>query len=376
MGTLTWLIGFQIAYVISVALHEIAHAKAASWAGLVVHTIQFGSGRPIKTWRWRDVDLQFCGYPSSGLVRAYPLKARGYRWRNAVMTAAGPLANALLLCVFGAILVSGLPLTLPVLRGFHWLATVLVPANALILLLTLYPRTSWRGGKPIDSDGLSLIRVWRVTDTTIYEAIIAGCVLRACRLAERDKPNQARRWMRRALERDIAARPDYLLFGVTLFILNDDMAEAQPLIVRFLSQMKESSLSLDEKLRFVDGLATLLLGVPFIHQHPDLLSEIEDMMEQFPQSPTVRGTRGGLSFELGNYDEAERELTACLEHSSQSHDRGITAAYLAALARIRGDSESIARFEKVVRECGITHPIIERLLKQAHRADAESISTS
>jgi hypothetical protein len=115
----------------------------------------------------------------------------------------------------------------------------------------------------------------------------------------------------------------------------------------------------------VDSISTSALSVPYPDLMADCLPAIETVIKAFPERATLRGTRGGLLFELGRYDEAERDLTYCLEKGPDSIDCAISGAYLAALARMREDTAGQLRFEQIVRESGANHPIIERMNDQA-----------
>lgn len=376
MGILTWLIGFQIAYVVSVVLHELAHAVTASWVGMWIYSVELGRGKPFKTWRWRDVDVHLCGYPTSGLVQAYALKARGHRWKSAAMIAAGPLASLLLFCAFGAVLLFDLRVDLAGYDALHWIATVMVPANGYIALVTLFPYSTWQGAKRVDNDGLMLIGLLKTTEANVQEAVTAGRIMRALRLSEKGELDRARRWLLGALRRDNAARPEYLSWGVALLMNQGNKEEVRSLMARVLKQAEDPRLSLDEQIQVFDAVITMLLELPPSELLDDALRIIDKLIEGCPQNVSLRGTRGGLLFELGRHDEAERELTTCLKQSPAPHDRAICAAYLAALCSRRGNRESTTQFEIKARESGVAHPLIEHLLRKIHNPAVDPIVTS
>lgn len=380
MGTLIWLIGFLIAYVVSVVLHELAHAMTAHWVGFKVHTIRLGRGVPVKTWKWCDVQVQLCGFPASGLVEAFPLNSRGYRWKAALMIAAGPFASVVLLAGFGALFhlmePSDLPFSdtsgLPFNDATYWLSTMMLAANAYICLLTLIPHSSQRGAERIENDARLLIRVAGVTDAQIEAGVAAGYVMRANELAEKGKPELAGRWLFRKISRHASAAPEYLHWAAA-FLNERGMPEgSQRLIVRILRRPEDPARSLDDECRVIDGVVTLVLGRPFRELAGECLVAIEKMIEIFPDRVTLRGSRGSLFFEMGDYAAAELDLSACLAQSDQPIDRGISAAYLAALAQMRGNSEGVAKFDAIVRESGATHPIIDRLRKMVQNGTASS----
>jgi membrane-associated protease RseP (regulator of RpoE activity) len=225
MGTFVWLICFPISYVVSVVIHELAHALAAHWVGLKVYSVSFGSGRPIKTWRYGNTDVRLCGFPASGLVMAFPLKAVGYRWKNAVMTVAGPVINLLLFAVCGLAAFGGSEEGRTE-SNLLMAALAMAAANAILSLQTLWPHEFRVGSKTVASDGLSLIRLPRMKDSEVTEAVTAGRVVHAMRLNERGESARALRWLLSRLPRDTSVQPEYLAFAAALLTKHERHEQA------------------------------------------------------------------------------------------------------------------------------------------------------
>ncbi|MEO7717255.1 MAG: site-2 protease family protein [Capsulimonas sp.] len=95
MLSLLWLI---FVFVLSVVLHELAHAFAVKASGFEVDAIRFGLGKPIRKWRWNDIEISI-GYPATLAVAAveYSDRGRGTIPQKIFIAAAGVLANVALM---------------------------------------------------------------------------------------------------------------------------------------------------------------------------------------------------------------------------------------------------------------------------------------
>lgn len=215
------LIGLQVAYTLSVILHELAHTLAACVVGLRVHAIRFGSGAPLITGRCCGVDVHLCGYPALGWTEAYPSKPKGYRWKTAVMCVAGPMMNALLVAgfipVFEATKTSGLPIDSALL----FTSAMMIIVNFLMLILTLMPYAIRIGKAQINSDGLQLIKAVKSADESIAKLVQVGRAVQAARLAGGNNVDLATRWLRRQLPQPWSVNSLFQALGL-LILLTDE----------------------------------------------------------------------------------------------------------------------------------------------------------
>ncbi len=81
--------------VVAVVGHEAAHALAARAVGHTLFEVQVGAG-PITSFRIGDVDVRIGPVPVGGSVQTGSPEAGGFRWRTAVVAAAGPAVNVVL----------------------------------------------------------------------------------------------------------------------------------------------------------------------------------------------------------------------------------------------------------------------------------------
>ncbi len=144
------LLGVVLAVAIAVAAHEIAHLAAARLVGHEVFEIQIGTG-PAWTTRVGMVDVRVGLVPIGGHVQTGAVDMAGFRWRSAVVAAAGIVANVALLVV-------------GVATGY----AALVTFNVLAIVGNLWPGRRRRLGVPT-SDGRTLLDLARGDADAIAE---------------------------------------------------------------------------------------------------------------------------------------------------------------------------------------------------------------
>ena len=158
-----WItVGF-VAFHGRIALHEIGHLAAAWLCGMAPRKIQWGVGPLIWSgssangllWEWRL-------WPQGGLVIAPDWRTKGFRLRQSLFVAAGPLTDVLILWAtyqlsahvfggLGAAFVHG-PSGFMV-GSFFWL-------TALSAVEGLVPHTVRIGHHKMWNDGYLLLRLW------------------------------------------------------------------------------------------------------------------------------------------------------------------------------------------------------------------------
>jgi tetratricopeptide (TPR) repeat protein len=111
-------------------------------------------------------------------------------------------------------------------------------------------------------------------------------------------------------------------------------------------QYVQSSASQQEKLFLLDSLACL----PFMQGLRNCLGVADGWSEQAlqiqPQNLSLRGTRGSLLVEQGRFEEAEALLKEVYDQSEAEIDQGVSALYLALIAKQRGDTRTACRLAK------------------------------
>lgn len=161
------LIAYIAAYA-AIALHELAHAAAATLVGVGVPVFSIGGGRHVYVSRTPARWLLLGFAPSEGLIiLSYPSK-NGYRMKAAFISAAGPVFNLACAVALYAWLkqVEG---TLPAYPELA--AQQLVIFNFLLGVVNLLP---FRVNTPygvMSSDGRSIFEAFAMTDEQVDEAV-------------------------------------------------------------------------------------------------------------------------------------------------------------------------------------------------------------
>jgi tetratricopeptide (TPR) repeat protein len=162
-GQALWLRLFAEAIFLSplmMVLHEFAHAGVGRLVGLRVYSIRFGSG-PVVARMWMgDCELMFNLVPFGGCCVVRPQRRETARWRLVAMVSAGPLTNALVVCLAVAcVWVGDRPIvTSETLR--EWLEAMIL-LNAYSFATNLLPRVWVRDGIEHRSDGRHLVDLIR-----------------------------------------------------------------------------------------------------------------------------------------------------------------------------------------------------------------------
>ncbi len=104
------LLGFLLA--LSIVGHEFAHAAAALAVGNEVLTICIGMGRTLVDRKFGSVQLLLKAMPIGGYIQSVAHKDNGYRERQMIVWAAGPLANMIMAIGFALFVGIGHPLVL------------------------------------------------------------------------------------------------------------------------------------------------------------------------------------------------------------------------------------------------------------------------
>ena len=151
-----WLLGA----ILTIPIHELAHALAGWVAGFQITSISLGSGPRLYRIPLRKFAIDFHAYPLKGFYRALPFKGPNAHRRRALMIAAGPASHLLSLLV-----ITALWFALGWNQQEHFtISSAIVAgifiANLHLLIVNLLPRTSNWNGTPFRTDGGQLLDLW------------------------------------------------------------------------------------------------------------------------------------------------------------------------------------------------------------------------
>lgn len=183
--------GIMALIIACTASHELSHASLARLVGCDVMAICIGAGRILFDRDVRGVRVLIKAIPLGGYVQNVHRGAGGYRWRQAIISAAGPVENFALAIMFATFF----PITHPT-----------VVLNLAMGLLNLVPISKYipEAGMRIGTDGYQFIQV--LTGKRKYNpaSVIAIYEVRAEAALERNLPDVAREWV----EKGLSAHPE------------------------------------------------------------------------------------------------------------------------------------------------------------------------
>ena len=104
--------------------------------------------------------------------------------------------------------------------------------------------------------------------------------------------------------------------------------------------------SLPEKLYLLDRLSCLpsMSGLQRILPDADKWSELALQLQ--PENLSLKGTRGAILIEQGNYNEGEVLLKEVLEKSESDIDKGVASLFLALCEKHRNDVKAAIRLAR------------------------------
>lgn len=337
---------FDVCLIASIAPHELAHALAARAVGLRVFRVLIGSGR---TW-WRGRVFGFRTeakvFPFDGAVLAAPRAAAGYRWRRFLFILAGPVANAGLLVLAVAAVPRGVPWANAI--GTRWAGwEFFALANALILLLNLWPRTVTTALGPSPSDGRNLWRAVFGKTESAAEAHALWFLLEAVECRESAARPAALAW----LEKGLAAHPEncaLIQIKSILLIEMGNLAAARPIVLALLARADTPPAT---RAMFLNNLAYVdaLLGGEELLAEADRASA--EALAAFPWFANTQGTRGTFLLAAGRLDEALAILRAIQSPPDEDYSSSAQRTCILALAEAAAGNITEAVRLRAVAHC-------------------------
>jgi hypothetical protein len=164
-GPAILMLGAVLSLPLAIAAHETGHALAAALVGRHVVEVVVGSGPAVARLRIAGVDATFRRYPIGGMARSFADTDARSRWRDAVVLAAGAVANAALgLAAFLAVTRLAIPEN-GLGIALSSLLTAIALVNAGMGGINLLP---WKVGGVVPSDG------WRLLNLAAPETALAA----------------------------------------------------------------------------------------------------------------------------------------------------------------------------------------------------------
>jgi hypothetical protein len=312
-------LGFITAFVASVVIHELAHYTAIRLVRVKPLCFSIGHGPLLFHKYFNDgFALSIRAIPYSGYVLWSPLN-QSPRWKHAVVTAAGPLANILVAAAALSLAVSDKDLW-TILGMSDWMTVfmaILAFVNGMLLMLTLLPYHEEFATGKVPSDGLSLFNTlfrWEPRQYKPDWAEISEALKRAQTATAPADGSNVDSWFR---------------------IVNADDPNAFLLHHREL--LDHSDMPADVRWQILDLFATAVLMFDAREYLADADRYSCELLRFRPNEWTVLGTRGSVLIELGRIDEGIAMLLSVVENDPKPFDQAIAAAYVA-LGELRKDN--------------------------------------
>jgi tetratricopeptide (TPR) repeat protein len=355
-----YLLAFYLAFAFGVALHEAGHALAARAVGFRVAEIRLGRGPHVYTFAIRRTAVSIHAYPFSGWVLTFPVTPGRHRWREFVVSAAGPAAS---FALAGCALVSFLEHESVIRLAF-------VTAAAWHGVASLTPNETDVGAYRWANDGLQLFRIlFQRNRENSYALALCS---RAWQHYGKRRFGLAARLYLRAI-----GQPGFRPTAATQLFFGAVFSEARRVeaawqALRSALAAKQPALLAAERQEALDRLASLAI----YHQRPDLLPEarqtIEAAIAEFPEAITLRGTYAGILYEQGEIEAARRECEHVLAQSKTPIDIALGSGYLALIVAAEGDRERASSLAEAAHEAIPTYWPVQRLIERVEKACGSS----
>ncbi len=399
-----WLGLVYLGLHLRILLHELGHLAAASFIHLNATTVRIGAGlRLWSTQTRRGLGWEWRLRPTGGWVEAHHRDEAGFRWRQFVFVAGGPMVDILLIITLWLMLYhhgaspSAAPQKLAPTSG-DAVAFVLFSSLALSALIGLIPHRVTIDSRQFHSDGWWLAKLWFLPATTIHTMVFGQAGARVRSLWNAGKREQAReelattlrRYPRHALavallearlqreakdfsaeatclergrqvSHDISAGKTGMIWAayIAFQVNSGDLEAARASCAALLAPVQEPA----RRAEILNHLACL----PLLHPGtrallPDAQGWCEEALSLEPGHTDLLSTQGALLIEQ---EQAERGMAILREVFTQiktDNGRGSVAFYLALAAHRLGRKKELRDYRRTAsRFC--TQPMLRGRLR-------------
>ncbi len=371
LGAIPWisaLSGFAIFAVVSfvgiwvsIIIHEMGHVIGAWIARFKIFRVKFGTQPRVIKWI-RGTQLCISWFPNGAYVIAMPLTVHWHRTRTIFFIALAPM------------------FTLGYLTMLVWLwscinsfnSEELQPVNNAILLLVilelggltgiLLPRKIQIEGNETGTDAL---QIWRMITKPPPDPIVHAIGFgfnQGLYSALEGKNRKAGRWARKLARYPVREETLALQHLLSLTLLGmEQWEDAKRISGDILSHHKVGS---DAPMRWEAGdiFASAVLYGKDRETMPRAIQLMESIINDFPEVITLKGTLGGLLFEIGKFDQAETILKDVIAKSTAANDQVISSAYLSRIAQNRGAHDEARQYADTAIKLSGSQPVLKRIL--------------
>ncbi len=355
---------------LSLVLHELGHVVGACITHSRIYDIMLGSKPRIERWIG-GTRLRISWFPIEGYVVFLPRTLKFYRLRCLITTGLGP--------VFSLGYFAGLIWLSSVIPGSRWQSFSSAVTLLLVFELGLLSRVLWPArvvvaGVETGTDALQLW--WTLTKPLPkqQEHEWQFACAEMFNLKERGKSGEVQEAVAKILQTRFAEMPvTERRQWASIFLGLEQWPAAQEAAETILL---DPQCRRDDPCRAeaADTFACAALYGNVRDAMPKALGILKDAAADFPEMVTLKGSLGGMLFEMQQFDAAEAVLNEVIQKSSADIDHGISSAFLARIAARRGESDEAKKLAQIAREKAGEMTVVKRVLAELD-ANGDSILT-
>ena len=344
---------------LSVAWHEFGHIVGSWLTGTRIFEVSIGSDKRWQFWLG-GTQCNFSLYPNGGYVITLPKTHHHYRLRQFIVLAFGPLFS---LIYFGFLVWQ--------FNQTKQTSGELNLTYKVVLILLLFEFRSLADIRPaqvevagVETGNDTLQIEWLFTKPLPTPSALAcqNAYTEGSYLIAQGKPELAQAWGRKLAgipTDDLPIREQHTLSEY--FVGLEEWKPACQIAERVLAS---AEIAKEDPIRWeaADTFASAVLYGDDRAAMPRAVELLEKSITEFPSVVTLKGTLGGLLFEMGRIDEAEETLKEVIAKSTAAIDQGISSAYLARIAQSRGFDEKARAYADTANKHAGEMLVVKRIL--------------
>lgn len=346
---------------LSTLLHELGHAAATLLLGLRLFNVCLGTaGRVVFSPRIFGYDFVFRSLPFGGSTMLCCKSVRFARLRNWLVVACGPLTHCAWIAL-ALFVVRSRPQS-DLLVAVMWMV---IFVDSWQLFCSLWPAKTWTIQSLIPNDGLLLLTLPLTRQSHFQRQIAVRYYLEGLESQERGRFDEALTWFRAGLSRF----PGDISNESGLGVVYVDLQRYEEARECFLKLLARTDLEPIQDALFRSNLAwsNLMLGDSRLRSEADSMSK--QAFEALPWLADVRGTRGSVLVELGEYELGIELLERALREQTNEKSQALNACYLAMAATRLGLPEEAKRRLEQARQLDPSCPLIAGTTAEIAAAD-------
>jgi hypothetical protein len=332
----------QIFSISAILIHEEGHAVMARFLRMNLFRIILGSGPLLFSTKFLGCQREFRLFPFGGLTVAAHCNSQAVRIKISLLALAGPTTNVMIICILWSIFSS--PEWFGFIYKVQWLQVAYL-AN-ILTLSNLWPTNIDTLYGKLPSDGLMLLQAFTMNQKQIEQAPAANCLLNGIEARSKKNYETAQRFFDEGLVR----WPNDFYFLTHSCVNLIDLKQFDMAREISLRTLEVPELAPSNRLLILNNIAYIDL----LLEDPNKLSEADDYSSQAMSGlawmPAVKGTRGAVLVQTGQYDAAVLLLKQSFSESDEPHSKALNACHLAMCEQKRGNKLQAQEYLKAAQQ--------------------------